>query len=305
MATRPQGAGHEQEGLAAPPAAPREGWLAPIGWCGLAVVGAFTAVGAFAPRLAGYRVSELAGEPLQAPAFGHLLGTNVVGQDVASQLVHGARVSLFMAVVGGGGTVVVGALVGMLAGWWGGRTDAVLMRVTDLALVIPAHPLLIVLGAYAGPSTTVIALLIAAISWPASARLVRARVLSLRHRAHLRAAVGFGAGTIRVLWLHVLPEVGLLLAAAFVAAASWAVTLEAGLAFLGLGDPTRASWGRMMRDAIDFQGLFDTSAWAWWLLPPVIAVTLLLLGLAFLGLGLEQRLNPRLARHSPSGGARR
>jgi peptide/nickel transport system permease protein len=269
-----------------------------IGWLGITFLAVFLAMAAFAPRLAGYRVTELAGEPLESPGAGHLLGTNLVGQDVASQIVYGARMSLFMAIVAGGLTVLVGALVGMIAGWAGGRTDAVLMRVVDLFLVIPSLPLLIVLGAYAGPSMTAIAVIVAATAWPPSARVIRSQVLSLRRRAHLQASVGFGARNTHVLRRHVMPEVGLIAAASFVGAAGRAVMMEAGLAFLGLGDPTRASWGRLMRDALDFDALFNTSAWQWWLLPPAVCITFFLLGLTFLGVALEQRINPRLARHA-------
>ena len=275
-----------------------------IGWVGIGLVATFAVMALVAPRLAGYRVTQLAGEPLQAPSAGHLLGTNLVGQDVASQIVFGARMSLFMAIVAGGGTVILGALIGMIAGWSGGRTDAVLMRVVDLFLVIPTLPLLIVLGAYAGPSMTAIAAILAATAWPPSARVIRSQVLSLRHRAHLQAAVGFGAGSVHVLRRHVLPDVGLIAAASFVGAAGRAVMMEAGLAFLGLGDPTRASWGRLMRDALDFDALFNTRAWQWWLLPPAICIALFLLGLTFTGVALEQRLNPRLGRHVHRGGGR-
>lgn len=206
--------------------------------------------------------------------------------------------SLFMAIVAGGLTVIAGAMVGMIAGWAGGRTDAVLMRVVDLFLVIPSLPLLIVLGAYAGPSMTAIACIVAVTAWPPSARVIRSQVLSLRRRAHLQASVGFGARSGHVLRRHVVPEVGLVAAASFVGAAGRAVMMEAGLAFLGLGDPTRASWGRLMRDALDFDALFNTSAWQWWLLPPAVCITAFLLGLTFVGIALEQRINPRLARHA-------
>jgi peptide/nickel transport system permease protein len=271
-----------------------------IGWVGAGIVAAAAAVAMFAPRLAGYRVTELDGEPLEAPSASHLLGTNVVGQDVASQMVYGARMSLFIAIVAGGLTVFAGALIGMTAGWLGGKVDALIMRLVDVVLVIPSLPLLIVLGAYAGPSMTTIAVIIAATAWPPSSRVIRSQVLSLRRRAHLQASVGFGARTPHVLRHHVLPDVGLILAAGFVGAASRAVMMEAGLAFLGLGDPTRASWGRVMRDAIDFDALFNTTAWSWWLLPPAIAIAVFLLGMTFLGIGLEQRINPRLVRHGSS-----
>jgi len=296
-APSPAGAGPGGEPTAPNPPAHRPR-LPSITWVGVALVGVFVLMALFAGRIAGYRVTELAGEPLTPPGPGHFLGTTLVGQDVASQIVHGARMSLFMAVVAGGGTVAIGALVGMIAGWRGGRTDAVLMRVVDLFLVIPTLPLLIVLGAYAGPSMTAIAAIVALTAWPPSSRVIRSQVLSLRRRAHLQAATGFGAHTFHVLRRHVLPEVGLIAAASFVGAAGRAVMMEAGLAFLGLGDPTRASWGRIMRDALNFGSLFFTDAWAWWLLPPAFCIAAFLLGLTFVGIGFEQRLNPRLARHA-------
>ena len=269
-----------------------------IGWLGVAVVAVFAGLALAAPWLSGYRTTELAGRPLQAPSAAHLLGTNGVGQDVASQLLHGARVSLFVALLAGGGTLLIGALVGMVAGWTGGAVDAVLMRFVDLVMVVPRVPLLIVIATYAGPGLMVLSAIIALTSWPPTARIVRSQVLSLRRRAHIKAAIGFGGTPAQILRRHVLPEVGLILAAGLVGAAARAITFEAGLAFLGLGDPTRASWGAILRDAIGFNGLFYTEAWKWWLVPPVAALSLLLLGVTFIGVGLEQRINPRLARHT-------
>jgi peptide/nickel transport system permease protein len=269
-----------------------------IGWIGLGIVAGFVVLALAAPWLTDYRTTELAGDPLEAPSAVHLLGTNGVGQDLASQLLNGARVSLFVAVLAGGGTLLVGALIGMVAGWAGGVADAVLMRFVDLVLVVPKVPLLIVIGTYATPSLPVISLIIALTGWPPTARVVRSQVLSLRRRAHIKAAVGFGGTTSQILRRHILPEVGLILTAGLVGAAGRAIAFEAGLAFLGLGDPTRASWGAMLRDAIDFGGLFFTDAWKWWLVPPIVAVSLLLLGVTFVGVGLEQRINPRLARHA-------
>jgi peptide/nickel transport system permease protein len=270
-----------------------------IGWAGLAIVAVFVGLALAAPWLTSYRVTELAGNPLEAPSGAHLLGTNGVGQDLATQLLNGTRVSLFVAVLAGGGTLLIGALVGMVAGWAGGLVDAVLMRMVDLVLVIPKVPLLIVIGTYAGPSLPVISLIIALTGWPPTARIVRSQVLSLRRRAHIKAAVGFGATSGQVLRRHILPEVGLILTAGLVGAAGRAVAFEAGLAFLGLGDPSRASWGAILRDAIGFGGIFYTNAWKWWLVPPVAAISLLLLGVTFVGVGLEQRINPRLSRHTP------
>ena len=286
---RPGGRSHERR---------RGSQFPAIGWAGLAVVAVFVGLAMAAPWLTPYRTTELAGSPLEPPSGAHLLGTNGVGQDLASQILNGARVSLFVAVLAGGGTLLIGALVGMVAGWAGGGVDAVLMRVVDLVLVVPKVPLLIVIGTYAGPSLTVISLIIALTGWPPTARVVRSQVLSLRRRAHIKAAIGFGGTTGQILRRHILPEVGLILTAGLVGAAGRAIAFEAGLAFLGLGDPTRASWGAILRDALDFGGLFFTDAWKWWLVPPIAAVSLLLLGVTFLGVGLEQRINPRLTRHT-------
>lgn len=269
-----------------------------IGWVGVAVVGFFVLMALVAPSVAPYRVTELAGNPLEAPSGEHVLGTDAVGQDVASQLLQGSRVSLFVALFAGGGTLLAGAGLGLVAGWAGGRTDAVLMRFVDVVLIIPKIPLLIVAGAYAGPSLGAIAAIIALTSWPPTARVVRSQVLSLRRRSHVKAAMSFGASSAQILRRHILPDVALILVAGFVAAAGRAISFEAGLAFLGLGDPSRASWGAIVRDAINFAGLFYTDAWAWWLVPPIAAVSLLLLGITLLGIGVEQRLNPRLTRHT-------
>lgn len=271
--------------------------ISAIGWVGAAVVGCFALAALIGPMLAPYGIHALAGDPLEAPSGDHLLGTNSVGQDLASQLLAAARTSFVVALGAGAGTLVLGAAIGLLAGWIGGRTEALLMRIVDIALVIPRLPLLIVAAAYAGSSLLAITLIIALTSWPAPARIIRSQVLSLRSRAHLRAAVGFGASTLYVLRRHVVPEIGLILAASFVVACERAVILEAGLAFLGLGDPSRESWGTIMRDAFDFPALFFTSAWSWWLVPPAVAIGLLLLGITFLGVGIERRINPRLARH--------
>lgn len=269
---------------------------------GLAMLAIFVAVAAAAPAVMPHGVHELSGAPLEPPSSDHLLGTNAVGQDVFSQLVAGTRVSLLVALLAGGGALVLGATIGMISGWLGGRTDAFLMRVVDLFLVVPRLPLLIVVVAYAGTSLWSVAAIIALTSWPVGARVVRSQTLSLRPRAYLRAATCFGARTPYVLRQHLAPELGLILAAGLVVAAERAIVLEAGLAFLGLGDPLRTSWGSIMRDALDFQSLFFTDAWKWWLLPPVGALALLLLALTLVGVSLEERVNPRLARHARGRG---
>jgi peptide/nickel transport system ATP-binding protein/peptide/nickel transport system permease protein len=265
---------------------------------GGAFVATFVVLAAFGDRLAPYRATALAGRSLQPPGSGHLLGTNLLGQDVFSQLLVGARVSVQVAVLAGVGSVLVGGIVGVVAGWFGGLTDAALMRFTDVVLVLPRLPLLLLVGALTGGSATSLGIVIALTFWPVTARVLRSQVLTLRTRTHVRAATGFGAGTWHQLRVHVLPDLALLAVAELIAAAARAVVLQAGLAFLGVGSVSRPSWGTMTRDAIGYRGLFVTPAWKWWLVPPVVAVVVLVMGIALLGTAAETRLSPRLARHA-------
>jgi len=256
---------------------------------GVALVGVAILAVLFGDQLATFRATELAGSSLEAPSREHLLGTNLLGQDVASQLILGTRSSLLVALVAGAGTVLVGGIVGILAGWFRGWFDATLMRVTDLMLVIPKLPLLLLVGALAGGSALTLAFLIALLFWPVAARVLRAQTLSLRGR--------FGAGPGHQLRRHIVPALALLVVAEFIPAASRAVAMLAGLAFLGVGDPTEPSWGGIMRDAVAYRGLFVTPAWTWWLLPPIVAVVMLVVAITLIGVGAERRLNPRLGRH--------
>lgn len=267
------------------------------GVVGALILGLYVILTLFGSQLAPFRATELAGASLESPGGRHVLGTNLLGQDIASQLILGARASLLVALLAGAGTVVLGALVGVAAGWFPGWPSAVLMRVTDLVLVIPKLPLLLLIGALTGGSVVGLSVVISILFWPTAARIIRSQVLSLRTRAHVRAATGFGAGTWHQLRRHILPDLSLLSVAEFIPAAGRAVSLQAGLAFLGVGDPTQPSWGAMIRDAVDFGALFITPAWKWWLVPPVVALVGLIVSITLLGTAAERRLSPRLARH--------
>lgn len=265
---------------------------------GVGIVAAFIVLAAFGAELAPYRATELSGTSLEPPSLAHLLGTNLLGQDVLSQLLVGARASVLVALVAGIGTVLIGATVGVAAGWFRGLVDAVLMRISDVVMVLPKLPFLLLVGALTGGADLTLGLLISVTFWPSTARILRAQVLTLRSRTHVLAATGFGAGARHQLRVHVLPDLALLAAAEVIPAVSRAVALQAGLAFLGVGDPVRPSWGGMMRDAIAYRGLFVTEAWSWWLAPPIVTVVVLLIGITLTGTASEGRLNPRVARHA-------
>jgi ABC-type dipeptide/oligopeptide/nickel transport system permease subunit len=247
---------------------------------------------ALAPLLAPYDPDALIGPSFAPPSPAHLLGTNATGQDLFSQLVWGARSSLLVAAGAATLTVCVGAVVGVVAATVGGFVDVVLSRLLDVFLALPQLPLLILIAAMVGSGLPTVVAVIGLLGWPMTARVVRSETLSLRNRGFVAAAKGFGGGLPHLLRRHLLPALGPILATGFINVAGIAVLLEAGLAFLGLGDPARASWGSMLNDALGQQGLYFTHQWIWWVLPPAAALTAMVLGFTFLGVGLEPRLNP-------------
>ena len=263
---------------------------------GVAIVAGVALVALFAPLLAPYDPRAIAGPSLAAPSARHLLGTNDAGQDILSQLIWGARSSSVVAGLAAGLAVAVGALVGAAAGLARGVVDVVAMRITDVALALPALPLMILIVTLAGPSRPTVILVIALAGWPSIARVVRSQALTVARRGYVQAARGFGAGPLYVVRRHLLPAVGPLVTANFVYWAATAVVLQAGLAFLGLSDPTEISWGGVLNRALEHQGIYLTSQWTWWVLPPGLAITLAAVGLAFIGFGLEPRANPRWER---------
>lgn len=272
---------------------------------GAGVVGGLCLLALLAPLLAPHDPHALSGLPLESPSLAHWLGTNDVGQDVASQLIWGARSSMTLALAAATVATLVGVAVGIGAPLLGGAADTVAMRAVDVFLAIPGLPLLILLVALAGPSRVTMVLAVTSFSWPPIARIVRSQVLTLRSRGFVSAARGFGSGPVYVLRRHLAPAIGPLIGTNFIEVAGVAIFLDAGLAFLGLGDPTTPSWGLMLNRASNYPGLYFSDAWKWWVLPPGLAVTAAVLGLTFMWVGSEARMNPRLAtappRRTPQG----
>jgi len=263
---------------------------------GAAILGIFLLVALAAPLLAPYDPHAFSGRPLERPGAAHPLGTNDAGQDILSELIYGARISLAVGLGAALGTVALGLLVGAVAGYAGGPLDTLLMRLVDVMLTLPCLPLLILLAAFLGSGLVRTMAIISLLFWPATARAIRAQVQSQRQRGYVKMARNFGRGLGYVLRRHILPAIAPLVAFGLVTAAGRAVAMEAGLAFLGLGDPTAKSWGLMMRFALNLPGLLLTDRWLWWLLPPGLCITLLILALTYLGIGLEGRLHPGLRR---------
>lgn len=267
----------------------------PLLLIGTSLVGGFTLVALLAPLLAPYDPTALSGAGLEPPSADHLLGTSLIGQDILSQLIWGARSALAAAVGAATLAVIVGVLVGVGAGLLGGVVDTLAMRIVDVLLAIPRLPLIVLVAALTGASRLVVILLLGFLFWPPISRVVRSQALTLRQRGFVAAAEGFGGGVLYLIRRHLVPALGPIIVAEFVAFSGNAISLEAGLAFLGLGDPTGVSWGLMLSEALATPGIYFTPAWLWWVLPAGFAITLLILGFAFLGVGLEPIMNPRSA----------
>lgn len=264
-------------------------WPARIG---IAILAVFVLVAVLGSVIAPYPTTPTSGKVFSPPGGGHLLGTDDAGVDVFSLLLHGARVSLIVGFASALVAMVVGGTVGVLTGYFGGRTDSVLMRIADYFLVIPDVPLMVVMAALFGRSLFNIVFIIALIYWASTARLIRAQTRSVKERVFVRRARAIGAGHGRVLLQHVVPQIVPLLIANTVLQIALGIYAETFVTFLGLGDPEAISWGSILEDA--FRASAQTNG-AWWaIIPPGLCVTVVVLGFTLVGQTVEEELNPRL-----------
>ena len=265
-----------------------------LGRAGVVLLAIPTLAAVFASVVARHSPSRPSGLPLRRPSAGHPLGTDDLGVDIFSQLVHGARISLAVGIGAAVVALAIGLLVAVVAGWRRGWVEAVLMRLTDVTLAFPFLPLVLVLAAFFGRGLVTTALVIAAVSWARPARVLWAQVLKVREYQHVQASRAMGASGTRVVGRHILTRLTPLASAQFVRVANAAIISEAALAFLGLGDPNQSSWGIMLANASSNNALL-TGAWKWWMLPAGLALTVVVLGFAFTGYAFEERADPRLA----------
>jgi ABC-type dipeptide/oligopeptide/nickel transport system permease subunit len=260
-----------------------------VGWAG-SIVLAFMLVLAFFPSaVAPYDSTERVGLPLQKPTGENILGTNDLGQDLLSELVAGTRASLFTGIIVAVITVSIGTIVGLVSGYLGGWIDSLLMRLTDLILVLPFLPLVILVSVYLGPSQRNIILVLSIFFWAGPARLIRARVLSTRSDTYIEAARALGANPLQIMAGHLWSSVRPLALVQVVLIASASILAESSLSFLGLGDPSGKSWGTMLYFA-RASGAFLSESWKWWVLPTGLMITLTVLSLGLISYSLEQRL---------------
>jgi peptide/nickel transport system permease protein len=246
---------------------------------------------ALAPLLSTTPPNDYTGQIFSPPSQRHPLGTDSMGQDIWSRLLYGARTSLLVAVAVAVLSSSLSVFIGASAALLGGYYERFWMRMVDAMISIPSIIVMILVAAYLRPSLTLLILLISAFSWPGGARIIRSQVLSQKERMHVHASRTFGAGWGHILKIHIVPDLGPIIASLMIQDARRAVFMEAGLAFLGVSDPMVISWGKMMQQALAFTYL---DVWQWWLVPTGLALSLTLMGLGFLGFSLETAMDPRL-----------
>jgi peptide/nickel transport system permease protein len=251
----------------------------------------------FAPLLAPHSPTATDFPPYKGPSGTNWFGTTGNGQDVFSQLIYGSRVSLLVGLVAGLAATAVAVLIGLISGYRPGAVDTVLGFFTNLALVIPGLPLMIILAAYI-PSRSVwtIVLVVAFTSWATGARVIRSQAATLRSREFITSAVFSGERLLRVVLREILPNMTSLVAGSFFAAATAAVMAEASLEFLGLGNPTTVSWGTILYYAQQQNALL-TGSWVL-VLAPGLAIALLALSFTLINFGVDALSNPRLREKS-------
>jgi peptide/nickel transport system permease protein len=227
-----------------------------------------------------------------APSWKHPLGLDDGGIDMVSLLIQGGRISLIVGFAATLVAMVIGGGIGIIAGYFGGWADVVLMRITDYFLVIPDLPLAIIVAAVWGASLTHLIFVIALLLWTTTARIVRAQVKSVRERVYVKRARSLGASDIRIIVRHVLPQIGPLLIANTVLTVAVAIFDETALAFLGLGDPSAITWGNIIEFAF-LRTAISSGAW-WAVIPAGFCVALVIMGCFWFGQAIEDALNPRL-----------
>jgi peptide/nickel transport system permease protein len=260
---------------------------------GLVLLGLFVFVAIFAPWLAPYDPRANDYVPFQKPNADHWLGTTQAGQDIFSQLIYGARTSIVVGVLGGALATAIGLVIGLIAGYVGGVVDDVLSFFINLAMVIPTLPLMVVLAAYSpvkGLFTVIIVIGITGWAW--GARIKRAQMITLRERDYITAALFAGDSMPRIVFREIMPNMTSLVVAGYIGAATGAIGAEAGLSFLGVGDPLTISWGTMLLWANN-SGALLTGMWAW-MVPPGFALALLITALTFVNFGVDAISNPHL-----------
>ena len=264
---------------------------------GLIIVGIFLVLAVIGPSIVPYEpyeeiVDEMGLVPDdKTPSREHWFGVTRFGYDVFSQTIVSARTAIIVGLISAVMVVFVGANLGLIAGYYGGWIDEIIMRITDIAYGIPFLPMAIVLMTLLGRGVSNVIIVVVALFWRTTTRVIRAQVLTIKERPFIDAARVAGAGNLRIIYQHIAPNV-LPMAFLYVAlAVGWAVIAEASISFLGFGDPDSVSWGQMIHYV--FAAQMFRQAW-WWFLPPGLCIVFLVMATFWIGLAYEKVVNPRL-----------
>lgn len=261
------------------------------------LLGFFTLMAIFAPELApydpGHTFKDQYGRPLanKPPSLVHPLGTTYLGRDVLSQWIFGARISLLVGTLAGFSVMVIGTTVGVVSGYYKGTIDLVLMRIVDILYGIPATPLVLIIAMFYGASVWNIIIAFIFILWRTMARVIRSQTLSLAERPFVKSAKAAGAGDFRIMFQHITPNLLPIIFIETTIVIGWAIMLEAGLSFLGLGATESISWGTMLQ--LSFASGAIRYAW-WWVIPPGLSIMLLVMAFYYLSRSLEEITNPEV-----------
>jgi peptide/nickel transport system permease protein len=262
-----------------------------MGRTGLILMMLFISAAIFAPYLktTDPRKSGDYENILRPPSFQFWLGTDDFARDVWSQIIYGSRISLSIGISAAFITVFTGSLVGLISGFYGGFIEELLMKITDFFMMLPELPLMIILAAVLGPGMWNIVFVVSLVSWPATARIVRSQVLSLKERPFVEASRCIGASNSLLMFGEILPNVLPLMFAQAILMVTAAIYAEAILSFLGLGDPTSISWGTMLHFAFE-SGVMATALW--WVVPPIACIVALIVSFTFLGTAITDVMKP-------------
>jgi peptide/nickel transport system permease protein len=273
----------------------------PFAVSGLLIYAAFLVTAVFADQIAPYDPMEILYTPeydlaadLRPGEDGHILGTTSLGRDIFSQIVYGSRSALLIGITAAFMVALIGSIVGLVAGYFGGWIDAALMRLADIAFGIPFLPFVIVLAAFLEPSIWNVVIAMALVLWRDTGRVIRSQVLTLRTRGYVDAARVSGSSDLKIILRHIAPNILPLSFLYGSIAIGWAILTEASISFLGFGDPRSISWGYMLQDAFASQALAKQAYY--WFVPPGICIILVVSAGFFITRGYENILFPKLGR---------
>jgi peptide/nickel transport system permease protein len=266
------------------------------GIAGMVVLTGLVILALLAPIIAPSDPQEMTGvdEIMMPPSLDHWLGTDEIGRDLLTLILYGARISLLVGFSCAIISIIIGSVIGLAAGYFGGRIDDILMRLTDLFVVIPRLPLVLITVAVLGPSLVNTVLVIGVLIWSGTARIIRVQTLSMKKRLFVERARSLGASHLHIIRRHILPNVMPLVFANTVLVIATSIYLESTVSFLGLGDPTHISWGMVLHYA--FVSVALTYGAYWYVIPPGIMIVLTVLSFTMCGYALDEVLNPKLRK---------